>query len=145
MLGVAATAEEEKQARLNAQMIDECVFAIAQFSTADIRQATIEYEASIKQKKRKTDRREDLYFLNKYLFDMPALLERESPETRSITTPSVVSAMTFWHAETCCEPSILIPCASPRIVLPLRFAMRHSSSSIPIVRLSRPARRNYSR
>ena len=80
MLGIAATADDENKARLNAQMIEECTFAIAQFSTADIRQAIVEYEASIKQKKRNTDCRKALYFLNKYLFDIPELLERESPE-----------------------------------------------------------------
>lgn len=48
MLGIAATADDENKARLNAQMIEECTFAIAQLSTADIRQAIVEFEASNK-------------------------------------------------------------------------------------------------
>lgn len=80
LLGWKTTAEEEKQLRGSAQMIEECAFAVAQFSTADIRQAIMEYKASINQKKRQDDRREALCFLNKYLIDIPAVLERESPE-----------------------------------------------------------------
>ena len=86
LLGWNTSREERELLFRNARLIEECACRISQFSSDEIREAIIRYEESIKQRQRPDDRRESLFFLNKYLFDLPELVERDSPHFRIINT-----------------------------------------------------------
>ena len=86
LLGLKTSGKEKELVLRKAQFIEECAFRISQFSSDDIRQAIVRYEESIKRGERPSDRREALFFLNKYLFDIPEHVGRDSPRFAVIDT-----------------------------------------------------------
>ena len=86
LLGWKTSGEEKKLVFRKARLIEECAFRISQFSSDDIRQSITRYEESIEHGQRIDDRREALFFLNKYLFDIPELVGRDSPNFPIVNT-----------------------------------------------------------
>jgi hypothetical protein len=79
-----STNADRERAQQRATKLEDAALSIANYSSADIREALAQYNNLIRDKKREWDKDRALFIINKFLFDIPEFVAWGSPEMASL-------------------------------------------------------------